>query len=555
MRIVGHNLCKLPRPAAVRLLAAIAAFGAIQLWGIPAAFAQGAGACARFLPGSAITPPPDLFSSSGVLKLNLSYQTALDPNGNTLFCYVLPDGQQSPTLHVKPGDRLQITLTNDTPNSTSSTAMQMQMSAASGSTCGAATMNDSSTNIHYHGTNTPPTCHQDEVIFTMINSGQSFTYDLPFPADEPAGLYWYHPHIHGLAEAAVQGGASGAIVVDGIENLQPKVAGLPQQLLIVRDNQVPGAPSGPSVPAWDISLNYVPIPFPNYPPAIIQMPAKQKQFWRVLNACAGTILDLQLLYDGKPQQLKIVALDGVPTGSQEGTRRGKIVNAKHILVPTAGRAEFIVVGPKRKVSSAILVTRAVNTGPDGDLDPARPIATIQTVATVGAARAMAIPAVSGPANKQRFEGLANAQVTANRKLIFSEFSTDPGDPNEGSVEFFITVDGQPRVLFDPNNPPAIITKQGSVEDWVVENRSLESHEFHIHQIHFLLLERNGKPVPKKEQQFLDTVDVPFWTRGQPFPNVKVRMDFRGPDIGDFVYHCHILEHEDGGMMATIRVNP
>jgi FtsP/CotA-like multicopper oxidase with cupredoxin domain len=50
--------------------------------------------------------------------------------------------------------------------------------------------------------------------------------------------------------------------------------------------------------------------------------------------------------------------------------------------------------------------------------------------------------------------------------------------------------------------------------------------------------------------------VPFWKgKGHPYPSITVRMDFRGPDVGDFVYHCHILGHEDNGMMATIRVLP
>ena len=62
-------------------------------------------------------------------------------------------------------------------------------------------------------------------------------------------------------------------------------------------------------------------------------------------------------------------------------------------------------------------------------------------------------------------------------------------------------------------------------------------------------------MPSNQQQFLDMVDIPFWTGRGPYPSVKVRMDFRGPDVGDFVYHCQILEHEDKGMMATIRVLP
>ena len=78
------------------------------------------------------------------------------------------------------------------------------------------------------------------------------------------------------------------------------------------------------------------------------------------------------------------------------------------------------------------------------------------------------------------------------------------------------MDGATPVLFSPNNPPAIITRQGSVEDWTIQNRSLENHEFHIHQIHFLVesqdnFEVNGStPDPSIEGQVLDTIQTPFW---------------------------------------------
>ncbi len=106
------------------------------------------------------------------------------------------------------------------------------------------------------------------------------------------------------------------------------------------------------------------------------------------------------------------------------------------------------------------------------------------------------------------------------------------------------MDGQTPQVFNPDNPPAIVTKQGTVEDWTNENRSTENHEFHIHQIHFLVMERNGKPA--LDGQYLDTIDVPYWSGKGPYPSVTLRMDFRGQVTGDFVYHCHILEHEDGG---------
>jgi len=165
-----------------------------------------------------------------------------------------------------------------------------------------------------------------------------------------------------------------------------------------------------------------------------------------------------------------------------------------------------------------------------------------------------IPTTFTPPNRQRFEGLADAQPTTTRYLYFSEVLSDPTNPNS-PTNFFITVQGQTPTLFSPTNPPAIVTTQGSVEDWIVENQALENHEFHMHQIHFLLLERDGAAVPRAQQQLLDTVQLPYWNGSGPYPSVKARMDFRGPDTGDFVYHCHILGHEDAGMMAIIRVLP
>jgi len=120
----------------------------------------------------------------------------------------------------------------------------------------------------------------------------------------------------------------------------------------------------------------------------------------------------------------------------------------------------------------------------------------------------------------------------------------------------ITVEGQAPKPFDMNTTvPNIVVQQGDVEDWIIENRTQELHDFHIHQIHFMLMDWFGLHV---DEPFLrDTVNVPFWDGKSPdFPMVKLRMDFRDPNsVGTFVYHCHLLEHEDGGMMGLIRVEP
>jgi FtsP/CotA-like multicopper oxidase with cupredoxin domain len=515
------------------------------------AFAQGS-TCPRFTAGSVVQQPTDLFSSNGVLNVTFNYVTTVDSDGRTLFCFMTSNGVESPTLHVHPGDTLNVTVTNRVPAPPAGSPTEVVSNSSN--QCGDATMTQTSLNIHYHGTNTSPTCHSDEVIHTIINSGETFKYSLKFPTDEPPGLYWYHPHVHGIAEAAVQGGASGAIIVEGIGGLQPAVVGLPERILVIRDQNVAGAPTpGGTVPSWDITLNYVPIAFPTETPAVIQMETGEKEFWRVVNASADTITDLQLQFDGVPQTLQLVGLDGVPTGSQDGTRQGKLVPVKDILIPPAGRAEFIVVGPGTSVKNASFLTLNINTGPIGDNDPQRTLATIQQIS--GEPNLMIVSSPPPASWKQRFEGLDQSPVTAKRTLYFSEVLSDPSNP-ASPTNFFITVDGATPVLFDANNPPAIITNQGAVEDWTVQNRTGENHEFHFHQIHFELLALNGTAVSTAQKQFFDMHEVPFWDGvSATFPSMTVRMDFRGPDIGDFVYHCHILGHEDNGMMAIIRVLP
>jgi FtsP/CotA-like multicopper oxidase with cupredoxin domain len=275
------------------ILFIVAAFAFISI----RAFASpGSDPCPRPSVGGVVKQPADIYSRQGVLNVSFNYYTTVDAAGRTLFCFVTPGGLQSPTLHVNPGDRLDLTVTNLNPVPPAGSPMERMSNSTD--KCGASVMTITSVNVHFHGTNTSPICHSDEVIHTLINSRETFQYHLKFPANEPPGLYWYHPHVHGMSEAAVQGGASGAIVVEGIEKLQPAVAGLRQRILLIRDLTIPGNPApGGKVPSWDISLNYVPILYPKYVPAVIRIQAGGKELWRVVNASADTIIELVLNYD------------------------------------------------------------------------------------------------------------------------------------------------------------------------------------------------------------------------------------------------------------------
>jgi FtsP/CotA-like multicopper oxidase with cupredoxin domain len=215
--------------------------------------------------------------------------------------------------------------------------------------------------------------------------------------------------------------------------------------------------------------------------------------------------------------------------------------------------EFIVKGPPAG-ATALLVTRTVDTGPGGENDPNRAIATITASADATEPRSI-LAGAPHPLPAPGLAWLGSVAPVRTRRLYFSEKPTDPDNP-ASPMEFYITIDGKKPAMFDPQSGiPDIVAKQGTVEDWIVENRSNELHAFHIHQLHFLLLDYLGKPV--NEPYLRDTVNVPYYNgRALVYPYVKLRMDFRDPNIaGTFLYHCHLLEHEDGGMMGLIRVDP
>jgi FtsP/CotA-like multicopper oxidase with cupredoxin domain len=540
--------------------------------------------CARPPAGSLVPEPQDLRSQNGVLKVNLTVRNISESGKPARYCYISADGSESPTLRLHPGDLLILNLKNDLTDLEHATVAPNQHHARtltsnnSDAPCASGAMTLTSTNLHFHGLTIPPVCHQDDVLKTSVQPDDvPFEYRFRIPADEPPGLYWYHPHIHGFSKAQVLGGLSGAMIVEGIERANSEVAGLPERVLVIRDQDLlnPNAPpnksepvmpkmlidhdgdaantgTGFGQPAKDLSINFVPVPYPDYPTAFIKMKPDERQFWRVLNASAITYLNLEILYRRAPQQMGIVALDGVPVNTNR-VSANSILWRTHIGIPPGGRAEFIVKGPPAGVTG-LFVTRTVDTGVGGENDPNRAIATILSMN--GAPEPRSTLAVSPePLVPSNLPWLGNVSPVRTRKLYFSEKLLDPNDPNSATI-FYLTVDGQVPVPFDPSSVvPNIVVKQGDVEDWIIENRSTELHAFHIHQVHFLLLDFFGNPV--NEPFLRDTINVPFYNgKTLQYPSVKIRVDFRDPNaVGTFVYHCHLLEHEDGGMMGLIRVEP
>jgi FtsP/CotA-like multicopper oxidase with cupredoxin domain len=392
------------------------------------------------------------------------------------------------------------------------------------------------TNLHFHGLHVSPTAPQDDVLTMMAMPGQSLDYVVNIPSDQPPGLYWYHPHPHGESYQQDLDGMSGAIVIDGIERYVPELQHLRERILVLRDqvigNDDPVTSSelagrvelstntcrtSDEAPERIFTVNGV------VRPQIAIAPG-ERQFWRIVNASPDLYADLQV--DG--EQFQIVALDGMPLAFHNPNHPVEFVS--HILVPPAGRVEAIVTGPGAG-ARASLRSLCFDTGSDGDANPPMVLADLINIAQPAPA------ARTSPVDVRRpvFKPLAPA-LTARVENSPPDFAVSFTEDKNG---FYIN-----GKKFGMSDPPMTSVSIGGYHHWRIANNTHEVHPFHIHQVHFLIYARNG--VRLKHPEWLDTVNVPV--EG----NVDLMMDFTDPIIrGVSLFHCHLLSHEDKGMMAKI----
>ena len=428
-----------------------------------------------------------------------------------------------PTMRVLPGGVIQLQYVNNLP-------------VHSSEQCARGPCADR-TNLHFHGLHVSPDRPQDDVLTMMATPGQTLKYRVQIPPYAAPGLYWYHTHPHGESARQDLDGMSGAIVIDGIDRYYPELRGLRERVLILRDRDIEHASDEernhilqqvgePSVrcgtqaeqrPERVFTLNGAIRPE-------IPIAPGERQFWRIVNASPDRYADLQL----SGQQLEIVALDGMPLSYHDPARHTRKVD--HILISPAGRVEAIVTGPAPGTRSS-LSTRCVDTGPDGDPNPAMTIADVVSDSHA-AGSSHKVPTTTGAPVYREFPLSQLEKIessTPDFKVVFTE------DKNG----FYIN-----GKKFSMDSAPMLTVHVGSLQHWRVLNASHELHPFHIHQVHFLVYAVSG--VPLKTPEWLDTVNVPYGG------TVDQVMDFTDPIIrGMSVFHCHLLTHEDKGMMAKI----
>ena len=472
---------------------------------------------------------PQVQSSAGVVTVSVA--SKLDDAGRPAFFW--NGAEVAPTIRVKPGDSIHFHYENDLPE-----------------TCGFGLASES--NLHFHGLSSEPKAPGDDVLTTTVRPGRAFDYVVDIGREQPPGLYWYHPHPHGLTNWEVGNGMAGAIVVEGIADAAPAVAGLHERVIVLRD--VPHDPSLGAALAPDAKRS---IPASNgtqrvdeddqydapcgvettsqttingLPAATLGIHPGERQLWRVLNASAHRHFDLAVpgvVFD-------LVAVDGVPLRYYHGAPVSE--RRSHLIIPPGGRAEFIITGPKQP---RMLYSLCFDTGPGGDENPGAILGELDDEDTAALAQ------VEPPAGRAIPTLYAHAPAPPSRSRLLRL--------SEDATRFYIN-----GVSYRPSDRPAFIAYAGTTERWTIENQSDEVHAFHLHQVHVIIESVNGRPA--NDRHWVDVADIPPGTdlrNGHIRPaRVSLLVDFRDPRVqGVFPVHCHMADHEDHGMMATVRVLP
>jgi L-ascorbate oxidase len=636
--------------------------------------------------------PPVLSSSKGVLDLLMVARAAkvptltpFDPTGWVYdICLRPTDGRLScpatsadlyggTRLQLQQGDHLKIRLVNKLPPITDSYHATEE---------GHAYLALNPVNIHTHGllvsTHFPtvdnPTYGDNVFVMTMNPANgplpaDSMThgdvrigytdYDIAIPKTHPSGLFWFHPHVHGIAANQMTAGMAGIITIGDVGDYVCKNAACSKDLdkiavrhMILKDSQIlsdgtlldqsdfafcasvraageparrgscAGANNGRAGDytggRWFFPLNGQPYP-------TMKMTSAFGEIWRITSASASTSFDLHLTNAKQKRDMlfQVLAIDGIavdtnsgatpseitaesgakikavpcPSSVAPGTKTAQAICTRSILMMPSSRVELWVVDRNKQDKvvkpaagdQAVFRTVGASVGQGGSKSPAVDLGLVQFGGGGNASKGPQTLAVTGEvaalADPQRLAAdfeKANAKIGAapnctplpaghRRRVFFNSAGNGYGLGYEEIDAKGKTLPGTFRdvAAFDPATPTVCVPLgKGNTavhEQWQLVNLMSINHNFHIHQTRFALI--GGDSIPPQSVPpggiLVDNVPLPHadgqvcrsvadWRKGVCKTH-PVTVDIPFAIAGDFVYHCHILQHEDAGMMARIRV--
>ncbi len=441
--------------------------------------------------GESFTEPRVLRSDGGLLEVRLkAVHGSHEVAGRMATTVGYNGGVPGPTLRVRPGDTLRVELVNRL---------------------------DGITNLHLHGLHVSPEGKGDNV-FVAVEPGAEHQYEYQLPEDHPPGIYWYHPHHHGTVADQVFGGLYGAIIVEDDEAIPVDR----ERVLVVSDITLDSGGSlvSPSTMEQMMGREGELVLVNGGVEPELEGRSGQRERWRVVNACTSRYLALRL----PGQRARVIGRD---VG-----RLTRDTALEDVVLAPGNRLDLVVdLSEGDSELTATPVDRGSMMGGGPMPGGGGPV----TLAHLRVAAGGSGP-VAGIPRAPEVRDLRGADVAGRRSLTFQMGMGGMMRGGDGPMSF--TFDGQE---FDADRTDQRVG-MGTVEEWTIGNDSSMDHPFHLHVWPMQVVETDGQQL--SEPVWLDVVNVPARSR------VKVRVAFE--DFGGrTVYHCHILDHEDRGMMGTV----
>lgn len=440
----------------------------------------------------ALPTPAVLASSNGELSVNLEVSAIEKKIAKSTVSMLGYNGSvPGPTMKVRPGDTVKVKLVNKLTEAT---------------------------NLHTHGLFVHPNDNSDNP-FVHVMPSESFDYQFNIPADHAEGTHWYHPHLHGQVANQVFGGLYGTIIVE--DDSTPKVS--EDRVLVISDASFRTDGTMAKANMMDLMMgregDYILVNGELQPQGETKDKALER--WRIVNACVSRYLSLQVV----GAVATLLGIDGRKLDESEdfGTR---------VLAP-GNRADVLVSVNSSKVSlvyNTVPHPDAGMMGMSSETYKDHPLITFTAAGT--AEKLTAVTKFKSDVD------LRKSTVNSKRKFVLAmpEHGMAMG---AASMEGMFTINGE---AFNHDRIDTTVA-DSTVEEWTIVNTSTMQHPFHLHIWPMQIISENGTEV--KGLHYQDVVSVP--ANGQ----VVVRINFH-THTGKTLYHCHILDHEDLGMMGVIQ---
>ena len=428
-----------------------------------------------------------------------------DIGGYRLYLRSYEGALTGPTLRVRPGDVLRVRVMNGLPpNRDPMPAFIDQIHHVN------------TTNFHSHGLHVSPSGISDNV-FRSMEPGDGYDVEIDIPTNHPKGTYWYHPHHHGGSDVQIASGVAGALIVEGDFADVPEIAAARERVMVL----------GESVfDAFGTVENFETL----FPETAVRFQTVNGQRAPVIAMRPGEVQHWRLVHAGYQDHMNLSL-----KGSHHASDR-----ARRHLARAYGRSRSDDVDRTRSTHRRFGESRRPGTyelrALPYDQGYPSPAGLVASVVVAGEPMSMKLPSELPPSP---MTPIRDSEITGRRRLRFA--STAPEvEATEHWQEFSFTIDG---VRFDPNRVDQRV-RLGSVEEWTIVNEHVHDHVFHIHVNPFQVVNINGKAVA--DPVWLDTAilqrngSFTFRTRFEDF-------------TGRYVLHCHMMNHEEMGMMQVVEV--